>query len=191
MGDLVHKTNLTMSLFIEVPVQSQSCVCVLGVLILFLSTILLYLILKLVRQCGTFLFFIFFLYLKFSRKSIFISVHFVPNVDTLECPYLWHAFRRSYSNFNMCIFRLPNMVTWYEGEEQCQHFVGQPLAWNETLIDANKEGSIFNINETGQYTYFCKYFPVLSSFMTYYRACKYSNTTGATSGATSYPSGAP
>ena len=113
--------------------------------------------------------FLFFLYLKFSRKSIFISVHFVPKVDTLECPYLWHAVRRSYSNFDMCIFRLPNMVTWYEGEEQCQHFVGQPLARNETLIDANKEGSIFNINETGQYTYFRKHFPVLSSFMIYYR----------------------
>ena len=60
-GDFVHKTNLTLPLFIAVPVQSQSCVCVLGVLILFLSTIVLCLILKLVRQCGTFLFFIFFI----------------------------------------------------------------------------------------------------------------------------------
>ena len=36
-----------------------------------------------------------------------------------------------------------------------------------------------------------KHFPVLSSFTTYYRVCKYINTTGATSGAgTAYPSGA-
>jgi hypothetical protein len=37
-----------------------------------------------------------------------------------------------------------------------------------------------------------KHFPVLSSFMTYYRIFNYINTTGVTSGAgTVYPSGAP
>ena len=37
-----------------------------------------------------------------------------------------------------------------------------------------------------------KHFPVISSFMTYYRVCNYINTLGATSGAGStYPSGAP
>ena len=37
-----------------------------------------------------------------------------------------------------------------------------------------------------------KHFPLLSSFMTYYRLCSLSNTTGATSSAgTSYPSGVP
>ena len=37
-----------------------------------------------------------------------------------------------------------------------------------------------------------KHFPVLSSFMTYYWICSYSNTTGATSGAgAAYPSRAP
>ena len=37
-----------------------------------------------------------------------------------------------------------------------------------------------------------KFYPVLSSFTTYYRICKKSNTTGVTSGAgTAYPSGAP
>ena len=37
-----------------------------------------------------------------------------------------------------------------------------------------------------------KYFPVLSSSMTYHRVCNWSNTTGATNGAgTAYPSGAP
>ena len=98
-------------------------------------------------------------------------MHFVPKVDTLSCPYLWHAFRRSYSNFDMCIFRLPDMVTWDEGKEQCQDFVGQPLAWNETLYDAKSNGSVFRINETGQYTYFRKHFTVLSPFMTYHRVC--------------------
>jgi len=48
-----HKTSLTLPLFIEVPVPSQeserSCICVLGVSILPLSTIL---ILELFRQCG-------------------------------------------------------------------------------------------------------------------------------------------
>jgi hypothetical protein len=37
-----------------------------------------------------------------------------------------------------------------------------------------------------------KHFPVLSSFMIYYRICGYANATGTTSGSgTVYPSGAP
>ena len=52
---------------------------------------------------------------------------------------------------------------------------------NNNCFSFHGNRSVFKIKETGQFTYFRMDFPVLFSFMTYYRVCKYSNATGATS----------
>ena len=80
--------------------------------------------------------------------NIFTISVYLPQADSQECPNLWEKFYRTNSNINICIRRLPETVTWYDGEQQCQDWMGNPLAWNETL-DNRMNLKAFEITETG------------------------------------------
>lgn len=79
---------------------------------------------------------------------IFTISVYLPLSDSRECPNMWDTFYRTNSNFNICIRRLPETVTWYDGEQQCQDWMGNPLAWNETLNNLMNQRA-FEITETG------------------------------------------
>ena len=80
--------------------------------------------------------------------NIFTISVYLPQADSQECPNLWEKFYRTNSNFDICIRRLPETVTWYNGEQQCQDWMGNPLAWNETLNNRMNQRA-FEITETG------------------------------------------